>query len=214
MTTPNMNAAIQSCLRFRPKEEWITHSSGLPWLRLDLPVSRSIVDEALALSSLSVDHRSQDDVAGYRHQGWKSLTLYGAASNITEQTAQLYSWTWVADRCPATKSFIQDHWIIDENTGRIRFMYLEPGGFIMPHADRQQKKLFECNIALTQPVDCVFRFLDYGNVPFSPLSGYMIDTSHRHLVTNNSNQLRIHMIVHGQLKPGLIKKSYEQSFYC
>ena len=73
--------------------------------------------------------------------------------------------------------------------------------------------LYETNIAITHPDDCKFRFLDYGTVPFKTGKAFMVDISNKHFVYNDSDQVRLHIIVHSALKSGIVKSSYEQNFY-
>jgi hypothetical protein len=92
-------------------------------------------------------------------------------------------------------------------------MWLDPGGYILPHQDRTTHGLFETNIAISQPNKCTFRLLEYGTVPFETGTAFMVDISNRHLVVNDSDQVRTHIIVHSKLVPGTIKLNYEQNFY-
>jgi hypothetical protein len=210
-----MNQAIHSFLKFVPSESWIVKSSHIPWLDLDLDVPGSdMLQESATVYGNAVTHRSQDTFAGrYSHEGWKSLTIFGESSVITEDTQGPYGWTDISKSCPITVEFLEKNWLIDDNTGRIRFMWLEPQGYILPHQDRDRPGLYETNIALNHPPGCVFRFLDKGTVPFYNGSAVMVDISNRHLVVNDSLELRTHLIVHAQLKPGIIKKSYAKNFY-
>lgn len=209
-----MTKAITSFLNYRPSDEWILLSSGLPYLKLDITTPFDfILKEAEKVKNLRVDHRADDQFGNYKNQGWTSLCLYGAGSDITYQTDDKLGWTTVADSCPVTVKWIKENWQINEQTGRIRFMWLAPGGYILPHSDRSSKGLFETNIAITQPPGCQFRFLDYGTVPFEQGSAYALDISNKHMVYNNSNQERLHIIVHSSLNPDILKKSYENCFY-
>ena len=209
-----MDKAIHSFLQYRPNEDWILTSSQWPWLKLDIDVPHEkIKQESDALYLRSVEHRSQDKFAHYTHKGWKSLTLYGVNSTITENTTGAKTWTDIKDLCPVTVDFIEKYWIIDETTGRIRFMWLDPQGYILPHVDRGSTGFYESNIAIDHPQGCQFRFLDKGTVPFKTGTGYLVDISNKHMVVNNSDQLRTHIIVHAKLKPGIVKSSYEQNFY-
>lgn len=210
-----MNKMIDSFLKHVPSESWIKKSSGVPWLKLNLEVPTSrISKEALDLYPLAVEHRAHDKFSHYSHQGWKSIALYGVNSKTTEHVeSAALTWTEVSHLCPDTINFINQYWDIDDSTGRIRFMYLEPGGYILPHSDRKQKGFSEVNVAITNPDNCRFRFLEYGTVPFKPGTAFCVDISNKHFVVNDSNELRVHMIVHGSLKKGIVKLSYEQSFY-
>jgi aspartyl/asparaginyl beta-hydroxylase (cupin superfamily) len=209
-----MNKLIDSVLRYVPSEEWINQSSRLPWLKLNLDIpAETILKEANQVCSQSVLHRASDKFAHYSHQGWKSLTLYGDDATTTIQTRKIKTWTHIAELCPCTVEFVKKYWIIDDTTGRIRFMWLEPGGYILPHHDRNESMFYETNVAITQPTGCRFRFLDYGTVPFTTGSAFLVDISNKHFVANDSDQTRVHFIVHAKLKPGVIQSSYEQNFY-
>ena len=205
---------ISSFLKFVPNEEWILKNSRRPWLELKIPVPyEQIAAEAAAFYDRSVVHRSDDTLGNYTHEGWRSLTLFGKASHITQNEPGEYSWTDVGLACESTRSFVEEHWEINENTGRIRFMWLDPQGFILPHNDREALGFYETNVAIHHPQGCVFRFLDHGTIPFETGRAFMPDISNRHMVVNDSNEVRLHIIVHARLKPGIIKRSYEQSFY-
>jgi hypothetical protein len=209
-----MSKITNSFLKYVPNEEWICTSSRLPWLRLNLNVPYSgILKEADQMYEQAVLHRPDESFGHYQNSGWKSLTLYGESPEITENTSVLKSWTSIAQQCPCTVEFIKNNFEITSNTGRIRFMWLDPQGYILPHQDRVESGLFETNIAIGNPNDCKFRFLEYGTVPFETGTAFMVDISNRHFVVNNSDQIRTHIIVHSKLIPGIIRSSYEQNFY-
>ena len=89
-----------------------------------------------------------------------------------------------------------------EFLNRVRFMLLEPGGYIEPHQDRgdKEKRLSVCNISLNNPQGCKFVFKDHGIVPFEDKgSAFLMDISNVHAVFNDSNEPRIHMIIHYEL---------------
>lgn len=191
--------------QFDPK--WVVMESGWPFFKLsalDNQPWKEMYAEAEALIDKFHSHR--ETTYG---NGWKSLTLHG----LNEDTQSLDSygdraksikelhWTWVADECPITKSFLTDVWPA-EYLNRVRFMLLEPGGYILPHQDRpdEQKRLSVCNISLNNPEGCEFLFDNHGKVPFSDSgSAYLMDISNPHAVWNQSNKPRIHMIIHYEL---------------
>lgn len=208
---------IQHHLNFRPDADWIKNQSGLPYLRLNISVPvTEIFQEWEKVKSLAVYHRASESMSEkffYGHRDWKSLTIYGTHHLVTEHVPGTRSWTEVADKCPITKQWIEDNFQVDSSTGRIRFMLLEPGGYILPHTDRDHKQLSEVNIAVTNPSGCCLRFKNYGNVPFTPNSAFLMDTSNQHLVYNGSDTPRLHIIVHGQLKDdSVITQSYEDRY--
>jgi hypothetical protein len=190
---------------FDPK--WTIMESGWPYFRLsalDNQPFKEMHKEAEGLLEHFKAHRED-----YGH-GWKSLTIHGLnddtqslnqyGENRREVLDQL-DWTWVADRCPVTKKFLSDVWPA-EFLNRVRFMVLEPGGYILPHQDRSddQKRLSVCNISLNNPDECEFIFKNHGKVPFSDNgSAFLMDISNVHSVWNRSNTPRIHMIIHYEL---------------
>jgi hypothetical protein len=206
--------AIQSLLKFRPSSDYIRNDTGLPWLKLniDVPVN-DIKKEYEQNTEFLVSHRSEDSWGNMSHKGWKSATIYGVDTHITTRTDDFHDWTSLSYKCPKTVQWIKDNFIINEKTRRIRFMLLEPGGFILPHADRSNTGLVEINVAITQPQNCCFRFLDRGTIPFEVGSAFIIDTSNRHMVWNNSDQYRLHMILHTRISNKILEDSYANSFY-
>lgn len=209
-----MTKAITSFLNYRPSDEWILTSSKLPYLKLDIVTPTDLIlKESEKVKEFRVEHRADDKHANYNNQGWSSLCLYGVNPEITYYTDDKLDWTKIASFCPVTVNWIKKNWQINEHTGRIRFMWLAPQGYILPHSDRKESRLFETNIAITQPKDCCFRFLDYGTVPFESGSAFVLDISNRHMVYNNSNEERLHIIVHSLLQPEILKRSYENCFY-
>lgn len=204
----------QTYLNFKFK----TH---LPWLSLDLnsltepmPVEK-ILEEARAVQHLAVAHRYEEDSSA----NWKSLcihgldpekTLHAEAYGMSEDETTPYRWTEIADLCPTTtmyfkKVFPHSHY------QRLRFMYLEPKGFIAPHEDviDPQPHFTAINIALNQPRACHFlmggtnQFSTerWGMVPFRHGGdAFWLDLRNYHSVVNLSSETRIHIIVHSYIK--------------
>ena len=189
---------------FDPK--WIVTESGWPYFHLsslDDQPWKEMHKEAEALSDKFHTHR---DTYG---EGWKSLTLHGLDEDTQslniygerQETLKQLDWTWVADACPVTKKFLTDVWPA-EFLNRVRFMYLEPGGYILPHQDREdhEKRLSVCNISLNNPKGCNFVLKNQGRVPFKEEgSAFLMDVSNVHSVWNRSDKPRIHMIIHYEL---------------
>ena len=189
---------------FDPK--WIVTESGWPYFHLsslDDQPWKEMHKEAEALSDKFHTHR---DTYG---EGWKSLTLHGLDEDTQslniygerQETLKQLDWTWVADACPVTKKFLTDVWPA-EFLNRVRFMYLEPGRYILPHQDREEheKRLSVCNISLNNPKGCNFVLKNQGRVPFKEEgSAFLMDVSNVHSVWNRSDKPRIHMIIHYEL---------------
>lgn len=205
---------------FDPK--WVVTESHWPWFKLsvfDNMPWKQMHDEAEQLVEHFYTHR--DDYG----QGWKSLTIHGV--NEDSQSLGTYGerddvlkqlhWTWVADRCPTVKKFLTDVWPA-EYLNRVRFMLLEPGGYILPHQDRPdtEKRLSVCNISLNHPEGCKFVFKNHGVVPFTDSgSAFLVDISNEHAYINDSDKPRLHMIIHYEIGNKLRDFFYvlRQSYY-
>jgi hypothetical protein len=190
---------------FDPK--WVITESEWPWFKLSIFDSqpwKEMYKEALNLYDAFKPHRGD-----YGH-GWKSLTLHGLNDDTQSldsydkdriTTLSSLDWTWVADHCPITKQFLTSMWPA-QYLNRVRFMLLEPGGYILPHRDRpaNQKRLSVCNISLNNPDGCEFIMDGYGKVPFDNNgSAFLLDISNTHAIWNNSNYPRFHMIIHYEI---------------
>ena len=82
---------------------------------------------------------------------------------------------------------------------RVRYMYLEPGGYITPHNDYSHNKLGPLNISLNNPEHCYFKMIDdNAYVPWKPGKMIKMNVGHQHAVMNDTDEVRVHMIVHGQ----------------
>lgn len=209
---------IQHYLNFRPNADWIISQSGLPYLELNINAPyNDIYQEWLNVKHLAVKHRAKESISEkffYGHQGWDSLVIYGKHYTATTGNEKPFDWTEIADSCPITKSWLEETFLINETTGRIRFMHLDAGGYILPHVDRDAKGFGEINIAIKQPKECFFRFTHYGNVPFKDGSACLVDISNEHMVFNGSTEPRLHIIVHGNLRnKQLIEESYESRYH-
>lgn len=190
---------------FDPK--WTIMESGWPWFRLSSLDGQPYKTMYAEAENLIQDFKVHRDTYG---KGWKSLTLHGLnddtqsleqyGNNRQEILDKLY-WTWVAEKCPVTKKFLTDVWPA-EFLNRVRFMLLEPGGYILPHQDRNfdQKRLSVCNISLNMPVGCKMVMENHGTVPFDDNgSAFLVDVSNKHAVINDSNTNRIHIIIHYEI---------------
>ena len=183
-----------------PSYNWIMHQSRLPWLEiqgLNLPYADMLV-EAQALRDRFVLHR---DNCG---RGWRSLCVHGTSAEQTDapsayglpEAETVFDWTDIQDQCPVTVYTFKN--LFNYNSYmRVRFMLVEPGGYIIPHVDANNYAFGAVNISLNNPSGCRL-VTELGTVPFSSTgSAIFLNTSYQHTVWNNSNEDRIHMIVHG-----------------
>lgn len=190
---------------FDPK--WLIMESGWGYFHiscLDNQPWKEMHKEASVLVDKFHSHR--EDSYG---KGWKSLTLHGLNEDTQslsqygarDEVIKKLDWTWVAEQCPVTKKFLTDVWPA-EFLNRVRFMLLEPGGYILPHQDREstEKRLSICNISLNNPQGCEFLMQNQGVIPFKDSgSAFLMDISNVHSVWNKSDTPRIHMIIHYEL---------------
>jgi hypothetical protein len=161
--------------------------------------------ECKAVDKLYFDHRAEDQTSGYGHHGWQSLTLHGIDKHKTKHFVHYgfktfeeagYHWTDACEELPNLSDFLQALPYIKFH--RVRVMRLAPGGYIMPHTDGTDRAFGPLNIAVNNPVGCHFVFEGKGIVPFEPGTGMVLDVARRHVVINQSNEARYHVIVHGQ----------------
>jgi len=204
--------------------DWVVNESKLPWLELDIEFPYAEMhEEAKAVKHLFVKHRDQDGSGGYRHQGWRSLCIHGIDSDKTNHYGQYgytsneetpYRWTEIAEKCPITSKFFKETFPYREYF-RLRFMLLEPGGFITPHVDTEVNKLSPINIALNHPKGCLMKMSGHkGYVPFSAGKAILLDVGNEHAYINKSEEDRYHIIVHGiktKEYEKLVVRSYEKS---
>lgn len=191
---------------FDPK--WLVTESKWPWFELSLLDNQPWKEmhlEATALIDNFYPHRETSVGSG-----WKSLTLHGIDEdtqsldqygNNRAKVLEQLKWTEISNKCPVTKKFLTEVFPA-EYLNRVRFMLLEPGGYILPHQDRSddQKRLSVCNISLNMPEGCEMILKDYGKVPFKDSgNALLLDNSNIHAVINRSNTPRIHMIVHYEI---------------
>lgn len=178
--------------------QWVRFRSGVPNLKLHMFIPHEeMYQEGLKLYPYAIKHR------GKHHQGWQSITLHGTAFDhtdhhgkygFTDRATAPYHWTIAALSAPISTAWWKDYFPISV-FDRVRFMYLEPGGYILPHTDSKTPGLGAFNVALNHPDGCDM-VTTKGRVPWAPGDVRMFDTSNEHCVWNRTDELRIHMIAH------------------
>ena len=167
-----------------------------------------------------VPHRDKDRQGGYRHKGWRSLCIHGISAEKTNHFTEYgyrsneevpYNWTEIAKLCPITTSFFKERYPIS-NYFRVRFMLLEPGGYISPHCDTEKSSLSPINIALNMPKNCLFKFEKHGLVPIKTGQSFLLDVSNKHAYINKSFDDRYHIIAHGKTNTPEWRKLVEVSY--
>lgn len=180
---------------------WIIKDSGLSWLKMNIDFPyQEMHDEAVQVYDKFVIHRGDPEP----NRKWKSVCIHGLASHFTNDihyydfNREDYEWHWteVADLCPITTDFLKNQIQIYKQYYRVRFMLLEPGGYIFPHVDSDKNQLLIINYALNQPNDCHFIIEDKGIIPYTTGSAFFIDLANKHCIFNDSDEQRIHLIIH------------------
>jgi hypothetical protein len=202
--------------------EWIYTQSNAPWLELciDAPY-KAMLAEAQSVRELFVAHRGDEN----SHRGWLSLCIHGISAThtgsaesygLTRHTAN-YAWTEIQDRCPVTVDYFKNTFPFNRYQ-RLRFMLLEPGGYITPHNDNKISHLNSAvNISLNQPTDCNL-VTTAGCLPFKDSgSVFLFNNYYQHVVYNNSDTDRYHIIVHGDYRDPdwsqLVVDSYKKVYH-
>lgn len=193
---------------------WIMKESGIATLLLNIHVPhKQMMEEVQANIHRFVDHR------GGSSPGWSSMALHGTAVHHTQPAHHYfpkdqipeYNWTELAEICPISKSWVES--LGFTKLQRVRFMKLEPGGFINPHRDTDIQGLHAYNVSINNPEGHEFAMDEYGLIPWKPGQIRLIDISKYHTVVNRGTEPRIHMIIHGHLGEKMantIRKSYLQ----
>lgn len=171
----------------------------LPYLKLDM---RAPFDGILQEVMVNIDFfRSFHD----HHKDWKHLILHGISENHNEhsefygygtEAEAPYRWTTHGDSCQVTRSFVEG--LPFEHLYRVRFVLLEPGGYMLPHKDLEQPGYTDLNICITQPENCFFIVKGGGCIPFKPGDVYSVNKFHTHSIINMGEEPRIHLMVGGK----------------
>jgi hypothetical protein len=161
-----------------------------------------MLEEARALKHKYTAHR------GNESKGWKSLALYGLDEHKHENwdhygyatasdAAKDFRWTESAKQCPVTMDFLMNTFP-SKKYGRVRFMLLESGGYIGMHSDSKSKTYLteNINIPLNNPKECIWHWGDDNSTLFmEPGRPYAMNITYDHMITNNSDQDRYHLII-------------------
>lgn len=182
--------------------------SPIGWLQLDLDIDLKIwKTESLKIKNYLIEHRE-----GEGHRGWRSCCLHGIdvektghwSNYVSDESNISYQWTFLKNKVPNIYNFWKT--FPTEKYARLRFMELEPGGFISPHSDapdgmkntefNMMDHMIPINIAITHPDDCYMDLENYGRVPWYPGKAFIVNITDIHRVKNNSKYSRMHMIAH------------------
>jgi hypothetical protein len=159
--------------------------------------------EATLIEKYYVKHRT----SSYDHQGWLGCCLHGLSVTETEfaEDGLEYRWTELYDLCPSIVDFWKRFPV--SRFKRLRFMKLEPRGYINVHNDLPStgqnlslqdldvlNNTVAINLSISQPADCNMIIEGAGIVPWNEGDIFIINNTKNHCVVNNSDLPRIHMI--------------------
>ena len=138
----------------------------------------------------------------YDHKDWHAVTLYGYGSDKTKshweyrQKGVKPFVTDIGEKCYGTLNWVRSlpYTRIDD----VRFLVIKPGGYIAKHIDvLEHNWLDPLNISLTYPEGSKF-ILNEKPVPYEPGVSIVLNVHYEHYVENNSDQERVHLVVHGK----------------
>lgn len=182
--------------------KWIRHESKCRSLVLQIDNDlKNLKNEIMSKIFLAVDHREEEG------KGWKSLTLHGYSSLMTDSDdfyrdmgldlPEKKDWTSVSKFFPKTKEWILKN-IPFDNYGRIRIMIVEPGGCVLPHRDFEHGSLLAgINVAINHPLGVEY-LIDGKSINWNEGDSRLIDIGSIHSISNNSNFPRVHLIIHSE----------------
>ena len=164
----------------------------------DVPVS-TILQEYESVKDKLVTHRPEDG-----HKDWCAVTLYGFDSDKTnshweyDRRKKRPAITDVGEQCPKTIDWVKSlpYARIDD----VRFLVIKPKGYITKHVDVPERNWLEpLNICLSYPAGNKF-VLNNKEVDYVPGMPLVLNIHYEHYVENNSQEERIHLLVHGKKK--------------
>ena len=182
--------------------------SYAPYLRLDVDVPwQDIYREALPFKDQcpSKDYVFHGESTS---QGWSAGCLHGHAFEQVQSRGSYpkalrgldtgYRWIKaVQDQCPVTVNYFKHIFTPHTQYRRLRWMWLEPGGFVKPHVD-DDERILAINLAIYNPKGCEFVFGKDQVLPFENGTAFVIDAGQQHHVVNDSDEARLHIQVHGK----------------
>jgi|TARA_B110000977_G_C11012147_1_gene468084 hypothetical protein len=174
--------------------------SDAEWVRMnfDVPIDIILKEYTLIKDSL-ITHRPEDG-----HKDWCAVTLYGFDSDKTnshweyDRKKQKPKVTHIGEKCIKTVEWVKSlpYSRIDD----IRFLVIKPNGYITKHIDVPDRNWLEpLNICLTFPKGNKFT-LNNKEVSYTPGMPLVLNIHYEHSVENNSDEERIHLLVHGKKK--------------
>ncbi len=174
-------------------------SSDTHWVKMNFNVPCSDIEKEYKLVKDSlVIHRPEDG-----HKDWFAMTLYGVASESTNSHWEYgrkakKTVTDIGMKCPKTMDFVNSlpYARIDD----VRYLVIKSGGYIAEHVDVPEHNWLDpLNISITYPKGSKF-VMDGEEIPYYPGSSFVLNIHYPHMVENNSDEDRLHLLIHGKKK--------------
>lgn len=203
-------------MSFKKKAEKIINEFGGFYLPLELEIPEKCFEEAKDVFDEGFFVRHDPSLPGHEEgKGWSSSCLHGLGwDKVVSSHAYGYKgnygdhgvpmdWTEVALMCPETTRFFRDVFPVKQGGQmykRLRFMLLEPEGFIPSHFDEtvygKGNILKSVTIPLNNPDGCYLKNDDTNQIiPFEPFKTMLVDNSINHSGENRSSENRFHILV-------------------
>jgi len=175
-------------------------NSSVEWVSMNFNVPcDTILEEYNSIKDSLIIHRPEDG-----HKDWFAVTLYGFGSDKTNSHWEHRSRklkpgiTDIGQKCTHTIKWVKA--LPFARIDDIRFLVIKPKGYIKKHADKPDQNWLEpLNISLTYPIGSKF-VLNEKEVPYKPGVSLVLNIHYEHYVNNNSDEERIHLLVHGKKK--------------
>ena len=181
---------------------WIQFNSNLKTLKLDINCDvDQLKTEILPKVAVTTPHRDEDG------RGWRSASLHGYSSIMTDSDdyyknlgfdlTEEKHWTSLSTFFPKTKKWILEN-IPFNKFGRVRLMIIEPGGYVYPHKDYPRGQcLAGINVAINHPLGVKY-IIAGEEIIWQEGESRLIDIGSIHEIKNDSDEYRVHIIVHGE----------------
>lgn len=191
--------------------EWLFHQDDIGWLKLDLEFDlKKWQDESFIAEEFYVNHRGSSNYSNSEHKGWRSCCIHGIDIDRTEAeedaNKHLFHWTELSSLVPTITEFWKNTFPV-EYYRRLRFMRLDPMGYIGVHNDLPTtikinnlkdvdplRNTISVNVAVIHPPSCDFVVENFGTIPIKESESYIINNTKNHCVVNDSIFSRTHII--------------------
>lgn len=165
-------------------------------MNFQVPVNGILREYAEVKDSLNLQRPEYD------HKDWHAVTLYGYGADKTKshweyrQKGVRPFITDIGEKCFNTVRWVKS--LPYDRIDDIRFLVIKPGGYISKHIDVPEHNWLDpLNISLTYPEGSKF-ILNEKPVPYKAGASIVLNVHYEHYVENNSNEERVHLVVHGK----------------